>query len=153
MSKFPYDSTGVKPSAGFGVVPPGEYHMIITDYTEKLNKHGLPTYRIECQIDEIGKEGRVWHNINILPRDNKGAGIALHFLKSIGEKWEGQVEIEADNWVGKRFYGFVTISKNNQDRDQNEITKLFPPKDGNVVDMKTKARWDNRFANPGEVPF
>lgn len=157
MAKIRYDGTGVTPS-DFSVFPAGDYHLVITGYTEKSNKHGLPSYRIECTVDDVEKKEafgkKCWHGIHILPKENRGAGIAVHFLKTIGEPWEGEYDIDADNWVGKRFHARVMISRNDYNgKDENEIVSIKPVVDGKAADLLTREKWQRSMQEAGEVPF
>lgn len=154
MGKFKYNGTGVEPT-DFSPVPPGNYTMVITNYTEKTNKHGLPSYRIESKIDGGQYDGKkVWYNVNLLPNGNAGAGIAIHFLKTIGEPWHGEIDVDADNWIGRRFDARVAIVKNiNSGKDQNEIDGVSVVHDGNVMNQLVKDRWVNSKLDDESVPF
>jgi hypothetical protein len=60
-------------------------------------------------------------------KHSKGAGMAIQFLKFIGEPWEGKFDIDTDRWINKRFKAKVRIGKDMQGRPKNEIAWLIDP--------------------------
>lgn len=42
-----------------------------------------------------------FHYVTFLPKDNKGAGMAVHFLKTIGQPYEGKYKVDHLKWRGK----------------------------------------------------
>ena len=108
---FQYDSTGVDPDSKGGrqKVPPGTYKFRIQSVLVGQSRNGDPNVALECEVlDNLEQSGKMLaHWVTFLPKDNPGAGIAVHFLKALGESWEGVVSIEPDNWVGKTFLGKV----------------------------------------------
>jgi len=135
---FKYDGTGVKVDAGIEAAPEGEYLLEIVEVSEdkdgeprrtKLKEDGTGGYPYVMAVCEIangefmGK--KVWHNVTFLPKEKKGAGMALQFLKTIGEPWEGQFEVKPINWVGKTFKAKLRVSQDNKGRPKNEIAWLI----------------------------
>lgn len=96
-------------------VPTGFYTFQITDYKEKdkegnwlETKNGDPKLYLICEVvgskEDDGKG--ILHTLVFYKPDSpsiKGIGMTRHFLKCIGEPWEGDLEPNPDNWVGKRF--------------------------------------------------
>ena len=109
---FEFDASGIKPSGGFEPVPKGTYLLKIIKATEKRSKSaGYPQVVVDFEVqdkDYLGKKIR-FHNVTFLPRDKEGAGMAIHFVKSIGEPFEGPLQIDATRWVGKLIIGSVDI--------------------------------------------
>src|SRR6185369_5527037 len=110
--KRSYDSTGVDLKGGFAPVPEGVYTLAIRAVAD--TKDGLPWktkngddyVRLTCEIDDAGEYlGRkVWYGVTIMDdKTRPGAGMAIHFLKTIDEPWEGAFEIDTDQWIGKTF--------------------------------------------------
>jgi hypothetical protein len=136
---FLYNSDGIEISR-FQPAPEGIYNLVIRDTEEKITQHGDPMIAVECEIDDknewLGK--RVWHNVTFLKPDKdgkprKGAGMAIDFLKRIGEPWEGQFEVNPVNWVGKTFRAKLKIENDLKSQPRNQIAWLIDdpvPQDG-----------------------
>ena len=141
MVSFKYDATGVQ-IMDFSPVPPGNYHVVIAGTESRLTSNGYPMEAVTLLIDEGPRKGqRIWHNVTFMPKEKNGAGIAIHFLKTIGESWEGEIEVNPDNWVGKRFLAKIGIREYNG-KELNQVTEILPVTDG--VAFKDMA---------SEVPF
>lgn len=107
---FNYDSRGVKPSTINEPLPAGEYTFEIVKAEEGFTQKGLPMVKLMARVVEGECKGRgIFHNVTFLPNDSPGAGIAIHFLKSIGEPWEEaeNLDIDCTRWVGRQFVGNV----------------------------------------------
>jgi len=132
---FPYDGTGVevKEFTGFDPVPENMYDLEITDFKEQLTRNGDQMVNITTEIVEsLEYNGRkIWHNIVFLPKEHKAAGIAIHFLKCIGEPCEGKFIVDPDNWITKRFRAKVGIEqytdKNGANKKKNAVIFVEPP--------------------------
>jgi len=134
---YEYDATGIQPSEpkDFSPVPAGDYHLVIKDSEAKWTTKNDPMERVKCLIDEGFHKGRiVWHNVTFLPKDNRGAGMAIHFLKTIGEPYEGKFLVNTADWIGKRFLARIEVKiqekGKNAGKPINEITMVMPVKDG-----------------------
>jgi hypothetical protein len=120
------DLTGIEPSTGGGQgkLFPKEWFMFeIVEHTtptgktypmegETKEKHYPKVdMLVEC-VDEGEYLGeRIFHTVTFLPKENAGAGMAVHFLKVINQPFEGKVAVTPANWVGERFMGFCTIDE------------------------------------------
>lgn len=108
---FEFDTTGIDPDkkGGRPKVPPGMYKFRIMTALEGRSKNNNPNVALECEVmDNVEHNGKtVPHWVTFLPKENAGSGIAVHFLKVIGEPYEGAVVVEPENWVGKTFLGKV----------------------------------------------
>lgn len=135
---FPYDSTGVETEKVRKVAPFGDYNLTIEEVSEekdgmprttKIKPDGTggdPYVNVKCSIsDGEYAETVVYNNVTFMPRDKKGAGIAVHFLKTIGEPWEGQFDVIPQNWVGKKFRARLNNVKDPQGRPKNEIAFVY----------------------------
>lgn len=132
MGRFRHDATGVKVETDFKAAPEGIYTLVILeastekDGMERITKNGDRYVSVKCEIDEgefIGN--KVWTNITFLPKDKKGAGMAVHFLKTIGEPWEGEFEVDTENWIGRRFKAKLVVAKDQKGRPKNEIAFII----------------------------
>lgn len=131
---FVYNANGLDPdTGGYTPAPEGTYNLIIRDVSEKNTKMkedgsgGYPYIATKCEIDDQGEGfGKiVWHNVVFFPRDMKAAGMAVHFLKTIGEPYEGEFEVNEHNWIGKRFKAKVNIEKDPKGVDRNKIAYVI----------------------------
>lgn len=130
--KRSYDSTGVSLDTNFVPAPEGVYWLRIVKTTDQ--KDGMPWktrngddyVSVECEIDDQGDYfgKKVWHGVTIMDPSKPGAGMAVKFLKSIGEPWEGQFDIDTDNWIDKKFRARLDVGKNNKGQPRNEIAYL-----------------------------
>jgi hypothetical protein len=134
METRDYDATNVKPTGGFDPVPMGEYTLAISNVTEKSTRNGDPGYSIELEVTEPAQwAGRkVWHFVTLLPFDvdgtgtpAKGAGMAIHFLKSIGEPYQGKIKVNPNNWFDRTLKAKIGIAADSMGRDKNIIVSLF----------------------------
>ncbi len=127
-----YDATGIDPDAtSYELIPDGKYMLQITKSERTKSKNGNLMAKLECDIINNSEfNGRkVFHNVTFLAPDSKGAGMAIHFLKSIGQPWEGKIEINIPDWVGSQFLATLgktsyTSQKTGKLVDKNEITKV-----------------------------
>lgn len=104
-----YDGEGVKMDS-FVLLPEGEYTLRIIDVAQSYTK--VQDDMITVGYEVVGGE----YNLEKVPyfrviffkdRAHKGAGMALKFLKSIGEPYEGQFQWNEKNWVGKKLKGTI----------------------------------------------
>ena len=120
---FKYESDTNDMRGGFSLVPVGIYTLIIVKVTEKTSKNGDPLVNAECEIDDAGPYlgKKIWHNVTFIPKGGKGAGMAVHFLKSIGEPFEGEIDVNPSNWIGKRFLAKLKIEEDSMGNPRNSI--------------------------------
>ena len=89
----------------YPLLPTGEYELQITDTEERKTNAGDPMINCECEvINNPEYNGRkVFHNVSFLPKDKPGAGMSTHFMKSINQPWQGNVEVDCEKWIGEKF--------------------------------------------------
>lgn len=107
----------------------GWYPFRIVMATEGKSKTGnyMVTVDSVC-LDARWKDYNVRHWVVFMPPEQKGASMAIHFLKSIGEPFEGQIDVEPINWERKTFMGKVAVNeydgkKNNKFAEIGAIDK------------------------------
>lgn len=135
---FQWDGTGIDPDAkGTNVLLPKRWHSFeILNFTARdgadypkdgrtKNNDPMVNFLAEVVDDEEFNGERVFHTVTFLPKDKPGAGMAIHFLKTIGEPWEGKFEVESGHWIGKRFMGYV-INEEYNGKTKNKITEIKP---------------------------
>lgn len=139
---FLYDSTGVNPDAEFDLLPEGWYPFRIYEAEEMQSKKGNPMVLAKCEVvgDARYPDANVWHYVTFIPKGQKGDAINVHFRKCIGVPFGGQDKVDASEWEGKKFMGYV-VQETYSGKTRNKITKVSPPATV-VVESKD-----------GEIPF
>lgn len=130
---FRYNSTGVKMEREFKAAPFGDYRLVIKDVSEekdgieRLTKNGDKYVNVLCEIDDVGDwlGTKVYHNVVFLQPDKKGAGIAVHFLKTIDQPWEGEFDVIPKNWIGKTFRARLNNVVGQNGKQKNEIAFVY----------------------------
>lgn len=118
-----YDATGVTPGE-FPLMPEGwfPFRIVLAKEGQSKSGHYQITIDAEC-LDPKYRGMSIRHWVTFLPKDNKGAGMALHFLKCIDQPYEGIIDINHFAWEGKRFMGKVTISEYNG-KENNKFSSV-----------------------------
>lgn len=133
---YRYDATGVDASGGYPIIEKeGWYPFRIVVATPGESKNGDFQVTVDAVcLDPRWKDFSVRHWVTFLPKltsegtPNKGAGMALHFLKSIGLPHEGVLDINTMEWERKTFMGKVVISEY-QGKRNNKFSEISPLKD------------------------
>ena len=137
---FDFDATGVvvdeKKSFEKKILPKGSYNFKIIDFLSKsgkqypcegTTKNGDPKVDILVEVTNPGdfKEERLFHSVTFMAKDKPGAGMSVHFLKTIGQPYEGKVAIDPKAWIGAEFKGYV-IEDEYQGKKGNKIKSIEP---------------------------
>ena len=151
-----YDATGIEPSAGPDAFPAGVYHLAIIEAVEEVIKSGdnagRPKVTVAFRVVAGPHAGRhvKFYTVCFLPKEAKGAGMALHFLKTIGEPYEGKFSYDEDRWIGKIVKASVTVEEDRQQRKWNRVSQIMAPD----AEFVNKPIADNSSAiDDGEIPF
>lgn len=125
-----YDGTGVDASDGYPIIEtPGWYPFRIVVATERESKNGDYQVTVDTVcLDPRWKDYPVRTWVTFLPKEQKGAGMALHFLKCIGEPYEGVIDVNPMAWERKTFMGKVEISEY-QGKKNNKFSEISPIRD------------------------
>lgn len=108
-----YDAKDAKPSSGGRAepIPAGAYRLKVVDFKEGKSKGG--DYQVVVTFRVVGGT----YNLRRIPfhyvtffddTDAPGAGIALGFLKAVGQPYEGKFTIDPAKWVGAEVVADVT---------------------------------------------
>ncbi len=122
-----FDATGIEPTAqGQSKLFPKQWFMFeVVGHTTNdgrryplegfTKKDNYPKVDSLCECVDPGEyEGqRIFHTVTFLPKDKDGAGMAVHWLKSINQPFEGKVNVDVQEWVGERFMGYPIIDEYN----------------------------------------
>lgn len=114
---FKHDSTGVNPDA-FPLLPADEYVFRIVDAREEISKKGYHMVKTEIEVAEGDHKGfQLTHYVVFIPKGQKGDGINVHFRKCINVPFGGDDEVNAADWVGRRFKATVSVDDENYVKD------------------------------------
>jgi hypothetical protein len=137
---FPYSSKDIEGTDGgsgkYPPIPDDYYDFQITEVKEKLTKKNDPMVSLTLEITSPIHTGRrVWHNVTFPKVDPatgkppKWAGMSVHFLKTIGEPWEGDYIVTPDAWIGKQFKAKTKTVKDLNGNKKSEIAFILGPDD------------------------
>jgi hypothetical protein len=112
---------------GYKLLPDGTYMFEISEKEDSESKNGDPMIKIVLRcIEEGDYEGSlVWDNILIPDVDSPSSkiiGRTKRFLHAIGEPFQGDFDVDTDNWINKIVEAKISIGefdgkkKNNVDR-------------------------------------
>lgn len=141
---FEFDATGIDAdSKGANkVLPKGWYDLQVVEFTSKAGdvypkvgrtKNNDPMVNILCEVinhDQFNGE-RVFHTVTFLPAKKAdgtatpGAGMSVHFLKTIGQPFEGKIKPDPTAWVGAKFAGYV-IQEEYNGKIKNKLGEIKP---------------------------
>lgn len=141
-----YDGDGVS-MENFVDIPDGEYTLRIINAEPGTTAKGDDKVTVDYEIvgGTYNLQKIKYHTITFFKdKNSKGAGIALKFLKSIGEPYEGQFSWDERNWIGKKLKGM--IMKETQTQGKNAGKKFSRVQWVNPVDGGPEESAD-------EVPF
>lgn len=115
-----YNGTGVKVDGDF-TIPDAEYNLVITHAVEGKSKNGDYMVTVHYKVLDGEHKGFPvkYHRVTFLPPQHKGAGIALHYLKTIGQPWEGEFTIEPSNWVENTLTAYLAAKEFNGKRNMD----------------------------------
>lgn len=135
------------------LIPHGEYLLEIKDVVPGESKKGLPQLRFRFDLQDLARDwdynDRVYHTITLIPKGEKGHGIAVHFLKNLGFKPDdkGVISFELEDFMGLRVAATVCQEKGSDGNTYNRVKdfKFWTP------DMNMGQRAEN--IDTDDVPF
>jgi hypothetical protein len=142
---------GVEESGIMKPMPDGDYVFKIGKCEAKTSENGNATVKVELIVNEGQYEGRRINHYVTFPSSEKDlkdwGGISMHWLHCIGEPYQGNIEVNTDNWKGL-VTCFVSSKKADDGNTYNEIKYVKLP------DIKTTIiNEKNKQDNPDDVPF
>jgi len=127
-TEFDYDTTGVKETEGFPDMPEGDYRLKCKNSKMSMTKKTPPRPMASVcfeVIDHPEYTGRlVWHNVTFVKADEKGAGMAKHFLKAMGVDFDGKIKIKTKDWENQEIDVTLKISDPYKGKTRNEIDTI-----------------------------
>ena len=120
----------------FQPIPEGEYNLKITEVAPSLSKKGYPMVKVVFTVlDASGHGKRIFHYVTFMPpKDsegvtNKGAGMSVHFLKVIGQPYEGKIKVDPFSWINSEVFAKVIVDEY-EGKKNNKIKYFITPLDG-----------------------
>jgi hypothetical protein len=119
---FRHDSTGIDPDATIALMPEGWYTFRIKEAEEMKSKKGYDQILAKCEPVNQPEynDAMIWHYITFFQKSEKGAGVSVQFRKAIGVPYGGEDVVDADEWVGKKFEGYV-VADTYEGKTRNKI--------------------------------
>lgn len=153
-----FDATGIEPTTqGQGKLFPKQWFMFeVIEHTSnkgqtyplegltKENKYPKVDLLVECVDDGEYLGQRMFHTVTFMPKDKDGAGMAIHWLKTINQPFEGKINIDTKAWVGERFMGYPIVDEY-KDKKRNKF--------GEIKACMFKNPLVQKAHNENEVPF
>lgn len=153
---FAYDATGLDPDQSYPLLPEGKWFPFrIFETEEKESKSGNPMVVCKCRPFNVPAEYRefeVWHYVTFMPPDQKGASLNVHFRKCIGVAWEGNVDVEADDWVGQTFMGKIGHEFYNGKKN-HKIVEISPMPKGQETEQPEPPAAAVASKKDKDIPF
>lgn len=144
MGKFNFDADASQESSGgnYAAVPAGEYllRIVTSEYTKtKTRKHMI---KLELEIDEGPYKGRkVWTNIVFNPKGDGGHGLTVQALKAFGFEFDGQFEVDTDDWnTDRTCRARLEVEDYFSEKHQKDMDRNVIPTAGFITDSTEKPR-------------
>lgn len=128
------DYTGVNEAGNFDPAPRGVYRLKIAKVEDGKTQYGDPKAVVELKIVAGAYAGKnVRHTVTFKAPDQPGAGFAKHWLRVIGQPFEGRVSVDTERWPGQEIIARLGVEqykdKNGEMRDKNVIEESWSIKD------------------------
>jgi hypothetical protein len=126
---FNTDMTGVEIGKSYTPLPEGSYVLRVHTVEEKKTKAGDPMVKVVLEVmTPLEHKGRkVFHNVTFFPAGAKGAGFAKHWLKVMGQPYEGQVTVNPAAWRGEKIVSDIIVEEDTWQGKQvlrNNLTEI-----------------------------
>lgn len=98
------DVDGSQASGGFTLVPEGEYIAQVAAAVGGRTKKGdRDKVDLRFDLQDFGgkKVGSCFEVLTFIPKGEAGHGIWLHVNKCLGMPWDGTVDFDTDEYVGR----------------------------------------------------
>lgn len=133
-----YDATGIEASTQGQqkLLPKQWFTFEVIEYTTKDGAHTYPEEGLTQKnkypkvnvlvevVDEGEYQGeRIFHTVTFMPKGIEGAGMAIHWLKTINQPFEGKFTPDPLAWVGERFLGYPIVDEY-QGKKKNKLGEI-----------------------------
>lgn len=117
-------------TGNFDPLPEASYNVTITEVAEKTTKGGDPMAAVTFEVMDGEYEGRKLFDNIVIPKAGSPAfkimGRTMHFLRMIGQSYEGKFTYDTEKWLHERLRVKVGIKTQEQGKRAgqkvNEIT-------------------------------
>ena len=118
--KHTLDYSETNEAGNFDPAPEGIYRLKIVEHEDGETQTGRAKVMPKCKVvNECPHKGKVIkHTVTIIPGGEPGAGFLKHFLRVIGQPFEGRFQLNSDRWDNAEFMARVSI----EDREKNGTT-------------------------------
>lgn len=126
--RMEYDTTNIK--SEYELLDSGWHPFKIVEVEDRESSKGYPQALAKCKCVDPKCQGKseVWNYVTVIPPDQKGAGMVVHWLKSIGQPHEGKIVLDTDKWLGKKFMGKVAAEEY-KGKTNNKLKEISPWRD------------------------
>jgi hypothetical protein len=160
--EFSWNAGGQEPM-DFSPMKPGKYKVCIVEVKPSHSRNGDMMMETHCVVDQEEGRGRhIWNRITFISEGKPGAGIAVHFLKTIGEPFDihNDFKVNAKNWLGRRFMATIqnetyTNPSTMEQRVNNVIKGIEPVPAAELENKALVAKYASKKSatSDDEVPF
>lgn len=117
------------------LIPHGEYLLQVADVVPAESKKGYMQLKFRFDLQNLPADWdynkRVYHTITLIPKGEKGHGIAVHFLKELGFKpnEQGTITFDLVDFMGLKVIGTVYQEKGIDGNTYNRVKdfKFYTP--------------------------
>ncbi len=122
---FNFKGDGKQMNNGFLLMPEGDYRLKCSEAVESESKSGKPMIRMILNpIDPQYAQKKLFFYLVLLNEDEDGHGLTLHALKQFGQEWEGDVKVDAENFINMTVDAHV-VQDEYQGKKNNKIAYLL----------------------------
>lgn len=161
--EFSWNAGGQEPM-DYSPIKPGKYSVCIIEVKQSRSRNNDPMIEVQCVIDQEESRGRrLWHRVTFIGEGRPGAGIAVHFLKTIGEPFDihNDFKVKPGNWIGRRFIATIINEKyvnpeTREERVSNVIKGVEPVPVMEIENKGLAAKYAPKpmsAQNDEQVPF
>lgn len=102
MAKFSFSADATEQAGNYQPLPDDEYVLKCDECEHVMTSTKKHMLKLTLLVDEGPFIGRkVWTNIVFNPKGENGHGLTVQALKAFGFEYDGDMEIDPDEWVGK----------------------------------------------------
>ena len=162
--EFSWNAGGQEPM-DFSPMKPGKYKVCIVEVKQQVSRNGDMMIETHCIVDqEEGKGRHLWNRVTFISEGKPGAGIAVHFLKTIGQPFDihADFKVKPKDWLGKRFLATIINDRYTnptplEEKITNKITGVEPVPATEMENKELAAKYAAKAAAAGvdddQVPF
>lgn len=151
--RMEYDATNIK--SNYNLLSDGWHPFKIVEVEDRESSKGYPQALAKCKCTDTKCAGasEVWNYVTVIPPDQKGASMVIHWLKSIGQPYEGKIVLDTEKWLGKKFLGKVT-TEDYKGKTNNKLKEISPYRDmDSSMEAQPPASEIDKGDDDSAIPF